>query len=362
MKEVKIKSKVYELPVFLPDATKAVTKGVDSLDLKSSGVKGVVVNTYHLLTNPGIEVLKKAGGIKKFMNYHGLVVSDSGGWQVFSLIHRSNKKGKITDAGVVFTLGVSKKEIFTPQKSLQAQFDIGSDIIICLDDFTPPNASKSEAKKTVERTVKWAKVSRMEYEKQLERRGISQKNRPLLLAVVQGGYFKDLRKRCAEELQQVGFDGYGYGGYVIDEAGNLDLSLSKYIAGLLPNDKIKFALGMGRPNDIAGLSEMGWDVFDCTLPTRDARHKRLYAFSKKPKNLKDMKNQKTYEYIYIDKGKYKDDQSPISKYCHCYVCSNFSRSYLRHLFKIGDTSAYRLATMHNLRFYTQVMELIKQLL
>lgn len=361
MKQVTIKGKTYTLPIYLPDATRGVTKSLDSQDLNTAGIKGVVVNTYHLQTSPGIKVLKKFGGIKKFMNFDGLVVSDSGGWQVFSLIHRSKTGGKITDEGVEFVIGGGKKEIFTPEDSIKIQFEIGSDIVICLDDFTPPDADFEHADETVSRTVLWAKRSKKEYERQLKKRKLTEKTRPYLLSVIQGGYFYDLRKRCVEELVKLDFDAYGYGGYVISAEGKLDLEISKFIAELIPDNKLKFALGFGRPNDISSLFKLGWDVFDCTLPTRDARHMRLYAFSKHPEKIKLEKETDYYSYVYINKSVHELDSGPIDNFCDCAVCKNYSKAYLRHLFKIGDISAFRLASIHNLRFYAKLLELLSRL-
>ncbi|MFC1755849.1 tRNA guanosine(34) transglycosylase Tgt [Patescibacteria group bacterium] len=348
MENLRIKGKNYDLPIYLPDATRGVTKSIDSKDLKNCGIKGVVINTYHLMSTPGTEIIKKVGGMKNFMNFDGLVVSDSGGWQVFSLIHRSNTPGEITNSGVTFTVGNNKAEIFTPRKSIQVQFDLNSDIIICLDDFTPPDATHEEAEITVERTIRWAKASKREYKEQLKVRKLTEKSRPHIFAVVQGGYFKDLREKCAKELIKIGFDGYGYGGYVVDANGDLDLDLSKFICDLLPKDKPKFALGVGKPHDIVNLAAMGWDIFDCTLPTRDARHKRLFIL--------DEKEKKNFSYIYIDRGKHTNDFNPIDKNCDCHTCKNYTKAYLNHLFKINDTLAFRLATIHNLRCYTKVIE------
>jgi len=360
MKSITIKDKTYSLPIFIPDATRAVTKGIDSTDLANAGIKGVVVNTYHLRTSPGVKVLKSFGGVKSFMNFDGFVVSDSGGWQVFSLIHRNKNKGKITSEGVSFSIGGGDNRLFTPEKSIQVQFDIGSDVAICLDDFTPPDASESQAEETVKRTIKWAKKSKKEYEKQIKIRKLGKNARPLLFSVIQGNYSKELRKHCAEELISIGFDGYGYGGYAVDENGVLDLDLSEYIANLIPNDKYKFALGVGRPNDIVSLYKMGWDIFDCTLPTRDARHRRIYSFSKDPEKFNINKAKDFFEYVYIDKSRFEKDESALGKYCDCHVCKNYSKAYLRHLFKIRDTSSYRLATIHNLRFYSKLLELLSK--
>ena len=350
-----------KFPIFLPDATRAVTKSLDSKDLETAGIEGVVVNTYHLAETPGTSVLKAMGGVKGFMNFKGLVVSDSGGWQIFSLIHRSKNAGKITDKGVTFSVGVKKKELFTPEKSVQVQFSIGSDIIICLDDFTPPDAPPDKVKETVERTVLWAKKSKEEYTKLLAQNDVTDENRPLLFAVIQGNNSRESRKYCAERLLEIGFDGLGYGGYAInEETHSLDLEISQYIADLIPDGVIRFALGVGSPYEIAMCSQMGWQIFDCTLPTRDARHKRLYVFTKQPESLEDLLNPQTYAFIYISREVYHRDSGPISAFCDCHTCKNYSKAYLKHLFDIEDTSAYRLASIHNLRHYSSLINLLRK--
>lgn len=357
---VTIKGKTYNLPIYIPDATLGVVRGLDSSDLAQINVNGAVVNTYHLQSDPGSEILTSFGGIKNFMKFPGLVISDSGGWQVFSLIHRNKNKGKITDDGVIFSIGGKKGELFTPEKSIQMQFEIGSDIIICLDDFTNPNTSEDKVLESVNRTTLWAKRSRAEYDKQIAARGMTDATRPHIYAVIQGDRSKELRKKSAEELIAIGFDGFGYGGYMIDETGGLDREMSKYIAELIPNGKVRFALGTGTTWDIAYLYSVGWDIFDCTLPTRDARHKRLYTFKAEPKNIGELINKDFYEYVYINRSKYAKDDSPISELCDCPVCKNYSKAYLNHLFKIGDNSALRLATLHNLRTYTRLIEVLSK--
>lgn len=361
MKSVVIKGKKYDLPIFLPDATRAVVKASSSKDVENANIKGAVVNTYHLMTTPGISVLKEYGGIKNFMNFEGLITSDSGGWQIFSLIHRDKKPGKITDKGVTFNFGGknSKKTLFTPEKSIQTQFAIGSDIIVCLDDFTNPNANTEEIKHSVDRTILWAKKCKEEFNRLVEQNKMNDSSRPLLMAVVQGGLDKSLRKECYDRLAQIDFDAYGFGGYVVDENG-VNMEISEYLASLLPDNKIKFALGNGMPVEIAKMYKHGWNIFDCTLPTRDARNKRLYNFTKVPTNYSDLTDPTTYDYIYINREKYVRDKNPISQNCDCFTCKNYSRGYLNHLFKIEDTSALRLATIHNLRTYARLMEYIKK--
>jgi queuine tRNA-ribosyltransferase len=349
------------LPTYLPDATLGVVRGTDARDLEAAKVEGVVVNTYHLLTDPGISVLKKLGGIKKLMNFSGLVTSDSGGWQVFSLIHRRANAGSITDKGVTFSIGGAKKKLFTPEKSIQIQFEIGADLVVCLDDFTSPKATEAQIQESVERTLHWAERCKAEFDLQVQKRGLTEKTRPKLLAVIQGHNNLQLRAHCAERLLEIGCDGLGLGGYPIKASGELDLDLAQFIVELIPKDKIKFALGVGKPYEIAACAAMGWEIFDCTLPTRDGRHKRLYNFAQNPDelSLEELANPQNYEYLYIHREKYRRAPEPISPFCDCHTCQNFSRAYLHHLFNINETLAFRLATIHNLRVYTKVIELVR---
>ena len=350
------KNKSYDLPVFLTDATFGVVKSLDSMDIENSRIRGAVVNTYHLLNTPGSKIIEELGGIKKYMNFNGLVVTDSGGWQIFSLIHRNKKAGKITEKGVVFSYGKLKGQVFTPEDCIDTQFEIGSDIIICLDDFTPPNVSQNKILDTVERTVRWAQRCKRQYEKNLQKYGFDENNRPLMFAVVQGGDLIEMRKYCIEKLLQIGFDGYGFGGYMIDENGDLDLKVSKELAELIPNDFYKFALGVGDPFQVIKCLDFGWEIFDCTLPTRDARHKRLYLFTKEISSKSDLESPDFFKYLYLGKDKYINSNEKISEFCDCYTCQNYSLGYLNHLFKINSVSAQRLASIHNLRFYSSLFE------
>lgn len=334
-------------------------KSLDSADLNSSKIQGVVVNAFHLLTNPGSEVIKKAGGIKKFMNYNGLVASDSGGWQIFSLIYRGQTRGRVkpvTNEGVI----INDNILVTPEDIIRAQFDIGSDIIICLDHFSPPLSDKRSVGESVDRTVAWAKRSKSEYDKIIEVKKLDESNRPLIFSVIQGGEFMDLRKECAQKLLEMRFDGFGYGGYMVNKDNNqLDLEASSYISGQIPDDKIRFALGTGKPHDIAMLYKMGWHILDCTLPTRNARHKRLYTFEYEPKSAIDLEKRDIYSYLHINKRIYENDQKPVQESCDCFTCKNYSRAYLYHLFKMGDSLAGRLASIHNLRFYSRLTQLLR---
>lgn len=351
-----------KLPTFFPDATRGVIKSIDSLDLTLSGIEGIIVNTYHLYNTPGIDILKKAGGIKNFMNFNGTVISDSGGFQILSLVYQNSKLGKIEDSGVTFfqiSKGGDKKTVFmSPEKCIETQFDIGSDILITLDDCPPRwKESKKDIKSHINRTIMWAKRCKDEYLRQIKLRKL--KNKPLLFAVIQGGEYKDLRKYCAEQLIKIGFDGYCFGGWPMKENGEFNIEILSYTAKLMPQGAFKYALGVGYPASIIQCAKSGYNIFDCVLPTRDARHKRLYLFKKNPDKVNILNDTDLFEFILINKEKYKDDFSPISNFCDCFTCKNYSKAYLHHLFSIEDTLAYRLATIHNLRVYSKTIELIR---
>ena len=363
LKEVKIKGKTMRFPIYFPDATRAVVRSLDNQDLKETGIEGMILNPYHLASHPGINIVKKFKGIKQYINWPGFAITDSGGWQLLSLVHKDKKFGKINDNGVIFykdSLGRNKKYLFTPEKSIQIQMDLGTDIIICLDDCPGKNASKKQIELSTQRTIDWAKRCKIEYLKQIKKRKFSLKNRPLILAVVQGGQYKNLRKRCADEFLKIGFDGYGLGGWLTDKAGKIDLDTIGFISKCLPDNLLKFALGVGYPQDIISLTKLGYHIFDCVIPTRDARHKRLYTWAKNPDKVNILKEKNLFKHFYPDKARYASDKNPVSQFCDCRLCQNYSRAYLYHLFKIEDSLAWRLATIHNLRLYTKLIELLRK--
>lgn len=377
MQKIKIKGQTYQLPIYLPDATLGVARNLDSLDLLQVGLEGVMVNTYHLIQKPGEEILQKVGGIKKLMNWSGFVSSDSGGFQLFSLIQKNPDIGKITDEGIILYTGPKKqkKTLFTPEDSIRMQFALGSDVMICLDDFSPPKANEKRIRESVERTIAWAKRAKVEFEKQLQKHGFTDDNRPLLLAPIQGHNSHKWREFCSQELQKIGFDIYGLGGWPLDEQGKFDYSFCQKNAELTPKDSLRFALGVGTPENIVKLFFMGYQFFDCVLPTRDARHQRLYVFKVDPKNLnqeilkkltEENRLQEIFDYTYIGKGKFATDNSAISQFCDCTLCkktddiAQVSKAYLHHLFKIEDGSAFRLASLHNLRTYTLLIEALRR--
>ncbi|MFH1546863.1 MAG: tRNA guanosine(34) transglycosylase Tgt [bacterium] len=327
-----------QLPIFMPDATLGVVRALTTEQVENTGTKMIVVNTYHLLITMGEKGMRKVGGIKKFMNWKGKVLSDSGGFQVFSLIHEKNNLGKVTPNGAIFRSPIDgSKHSLTPQISIDMQIAIGSDVLIALDDCRSEDVSYEDAKQSVENTIRWAKVSK----KYLNNKYPKQSERVKLFAVVQGGNHKELRKHCAEELIKIGFDGYCFGGWPVDNRGRLVSDILEYVASIIPDDKAKYAMGVGTPDDIKKCFKMGYNMFDCVIPTRNARHGLLYTSKGE---------------IRIQKSKFKYDSSAPDSKCECYTCSNFTKAYLHHLFKSKEMASYSLATIHNLQYYSDLMK------
>ncbi len=344
------------LPVFFPDATRAVLKNLDSVDIESTKTPGILVNTLHLVEQPGKSVIKSyPQGIRDFMSWGGGVISDSGGFQVMS-IAKTQSSHPVSDHGVKFLLN-HKKIMFTPKMSIDLQLAIKSDMMVVLDDFTPPNATSKVARETVERTILWAIECKKIFAQATSH--LDTEKRPYLLGVVQGGFFPDLRRECTERLVEIGFDGLGFGGWPIDTDKQFDYQTADIIRRYSPNDYLLYGLGVGKPDEIARLVKTGWHIFDCVLPTRDARHKRLYVYSAKTIGDIDLNSPKFYHYYTPDKEQHYRDSAPVSTACDCLLCTRYSRSYLHHLFKIGDFTAGRLATIHNLRFYSILMEKLR---
>jgi len=373
-------------PVFMPIATKGAVKSLTPEDLKSLGADLILGNTYHLWLRPGTEIIKKAGDLHGFMNWSGPILTDSGGYQVFSLGAKINKQQelnssppqtrgrlrggddknfhhltptlssseergqnsgfvKISDEGAEFRDPIDgKKYWLTPEKSIEIQLALGSDIIMVLDECPAFPCTHEQAEAAVKRTTDWAKRCKKYFDKKTGK----QKNRPLLFGIVQGGIYKDLRERSARELLAIGFDGYAIGGVAVGEPRKYLKTVLDAALPLLPQDKPRYLMGLGRPEEIVAAVNAGIDMFDCVIPTREARHGKLYK-SKAGKN-------NFYETINILNAKFAKDFSAIDKNCGCYTCQNYTRAYLRHLFKVGEPLSLRLATIHNLKFYLGLME------
>jgi queuine tRNA-ribosyltransferase len=362
---IRTKNGEIRTPFFMPDATRGFVRSIDNEILEGLGLEAILINTFHLFLHPGMEIIKKAGDAHKFMNWPRPLLSDSGGYQVFSLIHKNPRLGKITDEEVIFNSPKDgSKHILTPEIAIGIQFDLGVDMMVCLDDPPPNNYPREKIAEAVERTIRWAKRCKTEYEKQIKKRKISKENRPLIFGVIQGGQYLDLRKHCAEELVKIGFDGYGFGARHIDNEGNFMEETLRETAKFIPQDSLRFALGVGTPEDIVKCYSFGWDMFDCVIPTREGRHGRLFISNKQtqiPNNkIQDTKHKildtKFYETININNGKYKDDFSPIDENCDCMLCKNHTRAYLHHLFASKEMLGMRLAAIHNLKFYVDLMK------
>ncbi len=328
--------------IFMPDATRGAVRSLTTQQLKDTGTEAIVTNTLHLIMNPGEENMKRLGGIKKFMNWDGIVLTDSGGFQVFSLIHSKKWKGTVHDNGVTFrspTTGDIHE--LTPEKSIDMQIAIGSDVLVTLDDCRDATLERADAEESVSHTIKWARRCKKHFE---DIYGGTKETGKLLSCVVQGANFLDLRKRCAEELSEIGFDGYNFGGFVVQKNGELVLEEMRAVIENTPSDKFKYAMGVGKPGDIRIVADLGYKIFDTVLVTRNARHGTLYS--------KDING----EVLRIKNAEYLMDEKPIDSTCDCYTCKNFSRAYVHHMFRVGEITGLTLSTIHNLRYYQRIIE------
>jgi queuine tRNA-ribosyltransferase len=328
--------------VFMPDATRGAVRFLTTEQLKETGTNAIVTNTLHLLMNPGPEKMSEFGGIKKFMNWDGIVLTDSGGFQVFSLIHSGKWKGKVHEDGATFySPWTGDRYDLTPESSIDIQIQIGSDILVTLDDCRGTDLTREEAEESVDRTIKWAKRCKDHFENVY---GGTEKTGKLLSCVVQGANFIDLRKKCAEELTKMGFDGYNFGGFVVDNEGELVIDEMQAVIDNTPKDKFKYAMGVGKPEDIRRAAKIGYTVFDTVLVTRNARHGTLYS-----SDIED-------EVLRITNQDYAMDERPIDSKCDCYTCRNHSRAYVHQMLKVGEATGMTLATIHNLRYYQRLIE------
>ncbi len=346
------------LPIFLPDATFGVVRSLDVDDLQACGVNALVMNTFHLMQKPGSSTIESLGGLHQMTSWQAPIITDSGGFQAYSLIRQQNLKGSIDENGIRFTPeGASRKFLLTPEKCIQLQLAYESDVVICLDDCTHVDASPADQEFSVIRTLDWAKRCKREFMHILEQKKTSPESRPLIFAVVQGGGIHSLRKRCAEGLLEIGFDGFGFGGWPLDGQGHLLTDILSFTRQLIPVEFPMHALGVGHPENVVACAGLGYALFDSAMPTRDARHGRLYAFCQQPD--KDLIRSKDWlQYIYIQDQKLIKTDQPVSDHCDCHTCRHYSLGYLHHLFKIEDILYQRLATIHNLRLMTQLTQIL----
>ena len=346
------------LPAFFPDATYGAIRAGTFEDVYAAGLFGCEMNSYHLMTKPGAKLIKALGGLHGFTGYRGAILTDSGGFQLYSLIRENPAYGEIREKEIIFRPDQGREKLtFTPEKCMQVQFQYGSDIMMALDMCTHPDDPMDVQRRSVELTVKWGERCRAEFDKLSAR----MEKKPKLFGIVQGGADPDLRLECARRLEAIGFDGYGFGGWPLDRDGNFRLDILRMAADAMPDHKVKYAMGLGRPEEIAALVSMGYGLFDCVIPTREARHQRLYTWvpgMDTPEGVRRADG-KFYKFLYILDDDHRRDAAPVDEHCDCLLCRNHSRAYLHHLFKVGDPYALRLATAHNLRFYGRLMELLR---
>ena len=331
--EIETKYGKYSTPMFMAVGTRATVKTLSPEELYDCNCGIVLANTYHLWLRPGEDLVKKAGGIQKFMNYNGPMLTDSGGYQVFSLA----KPKDISEEGVKFKSHIDGSNLFlTPEKSIEIQEKLGSDIAMSFDECPPASASYEYMKNSIERTLRWAKRGK----------NVHNKKDQCLFGIVQGGPYEDLRKFSATETVKMDFDGYSIGGVANDGESKEDMYKAiDYSVPYLPKDKLRYLMVVGEPIDILEGVARGVDIFDCVLPTRIARHGN--AFTKNGK-------------INIKNAKYKEDFTPIEDSCDCYACKNYTKAYIRHLINVGETFGQRLLSIHNIRFLTKLTEEIRQ--
>lgn len=323
---------VYDTPMFMPVGTQATVKTLSPEELKAMNSAVILSNTYHLWLRPGADIVEKAGGLHKFMNYDGPILTDSGGFQVFSLA----KPKDISEEGVKFKSHLDGSNLFlTPEISIGVQNKLDSDIAMSFDECIPYPASYEYAKRSTERTLRWA------------RRGkeVFNNERQSLFGIVQGGEYTDLREYSAKETVKIGFDGYSIGGTSVGEGKDVMYKMIEDGICYLPEDKPRYLMGVGEPFDILEGVERGIDMFDCVLPTRIARHGN--AFTRDGK-------------MNIKNAKYKDDFAPLESDCDCYACKNYTRAYIRHLITSNETFGARLLSIHNIRFLIKLTEEIRE--
>ena len=323
--------KEYETPMFMPVGTNATVKTLAPEELIAINSGIILANTYHLWLKPGEDIVKKAGGLHKFMNYYGPILTDSGGFQVFSLANRKD----ICEEGVHFRNHLNGDRLFlTPEKSIKIQEDLGSDIVMSFDECVKWPCDYNYMKDSVERTLRWAKRGKE----------VFKGNEQILFGIVQGGEYEDLRRYCATELVKMNFDGYSVGGTSVGEDKKTMYKMVEYSTKYLPKDKLRYLMGVGDPIDLIENVLRGIDIFDCVSPTRLARHGHCYTKHGK---------------INLKNSKYKEDFTALDESCNCYACKNYTKAYIKHLINANETFGARLLSIHNIAFLHNLMAEIR---
>jgi queuine tRNA-ribosyltransferase len=321
-----------QTPVFMPVGTQGTVKALLPETLSELGVEMILGNTYHLYLRPGHQLIRDLGGLHHFMHWDKPILTDSGGFQVYSL----GALRKINEAGVLFQSHIDgSRHFISPEIAVSIQEALGSDIVMCLDECTPYPVTLREAEKSLDLTLQWAVRSKK----------AAKNSEQALFGIVQGGMYPDLRKKSVEKLVEINFDGYALGGLSVGEPKEIMMNTVVNINPLLPFDKPRYLMGVGLPEDIVACVDYGVDLFDCVIPTRSARNGLLFT---------------NHEKVVIKHARYRDDPLPVDRLCNCYTCRNYSRAYLRHLFMAKEILAMVLNTIHNIYFYMRLMERIRE--
>ena len=331
---------VVQTPFFLPVGTQASVKALTQEALEELGAEIILANTYHLYLRPGHELIRRLGGLHQFMSWQRAILTDSGGYQVFSL----SELRRVTDEGVRFRSHLDGSEhLLTPEKAAEIQLALGSDIAMVLDECIETPAPRVQAEAAVQRTTAWARRARAYFQESAKRNG--QPSAQWQFGIVQGATFPDLRRESAHQLFEFDFPGYAVGGLAVGEPHEVTCAMTSEVTALLPKDCPRYLMGVGRPEQIADYVGLGIDMMDCVLPTRAARHACLYTSEGR---------------VLIKNSRYAEDQRPIDPHCSCSVCRRYTRAYLRHLFAAGEITAAILATHHNVHFYLDIMRQIRE--
>ncbi|NJD39806.1 MAG: tRNA guanosine(34) transglycosylase Tgt [Geobacter sp.] len=322
---------VINTPIFMPVGTNATVKAMRPEDLKEAAAQIILANTYHLYLRPGHRLVEQLGGLHRFMAWDGPILTDSGGFQVYSL----TELRKITEEGVAFRSHIDgSPHLLTPELSIKIQESLGADIIMCFDECPPAEAERGYVERSLAMTTRWARRCKEAHSRADQH----------LFGIVQGGRFSDLRQRSLQELQQIGFDGYALGGLSVGEEKPVMHEVMDACSDLLPVDHPRYIMGIGTPEDLVEAVWRGYDMFDCVMPTRNARNGMLFTSRGR---------------VNIKRKQYEDDQGPLDPDCSCYVCRTYSRAYLRHLFRSGEILSSMLNTHHNIAWYLNLMDRIR---
>ncbi len=324
-----------ETPIFMPVGTQGTVKSLTPEELLSAGAQIILGNTYHLYLRPGCDVIKQFNGLHRFMNWDGPILTDSGGFQIFSLA----RLAKISEKGVTFQSHIDgSRHLLTPEKAVEVQTCLGSDVIMCLDHCIQYPAEREPTRQALEITTRWAERCKVAWQGRTN-------GHSALFGIVQGGMFKDLREASSEALVSRGFEGFAIGGLSVGEPVETMLEIADFTLPKLPDEKPKYIMGTGTPENLIELVALGADMFDCVLPTRNARNGQVFS------------QQGT---LNISNAKYRYDADPLEPGCDCYTCRNYSRAYLRHLYMARELLAYRLNTLHNVYFFLNLMKQLRE--